>query len=480
MNSLTAIAAAVTSAAQANASAGIFNYNISNTPPAKAIIKTNSTGDSQHIQECYSEAHHHQIGTNLADLSVCWHKVTLPDNCQFCGHPFYEANQFLCHNCNGTTNNEKILLEEDLSIFEKIMPKDEDLNLMATLNDTSKDETAAKFSFELEFSSLILNSNLSTAVDSLLLKHSQSLPKLSDQIDLISSHTTKSNNSICPFSSRDLIEQIHLFNKYNRSKLTELKYELVDSDHQIKIFGVLKIHWNLKQPIKIPINRNNVATSYKQDSFTATAVKDLNKGKKSFDDSSPLLKDNPKERSTLSSRSHTVKCKPNKWKRTPISNVIKVSEDQLKSGNAREEENEECQMFIPSYGSMSSICIESKTSCESAIQILLDKFHISNSASEYSLYKVYQTGDKRELSDSDFPLIQRLWMGPFDEDKFFIMEKGRQLNMTQDLQNLMGLPDTLLNGLIQQSKQEELKETNNLKTKYSNYSKALKEHCRQE
>ena len=33
-------------------------------------------------------------------------------------------------------------------------------------------------------------------------------------------------------------------------------------------------------------------------------------------------------------------------------------------------------MFIPSYGSMSSICIESQTSCSNAIKILLEKFHV--------------------------------------------------------------------------------------------------------
>ena len=88
---------------------------------------------------------------------------------------------------------------------------------------------------------------------------------------------------------------------------------------------------------------------------------------------------------------------------------------------------------------------------------------------------MYQTGDKRELKDNDFPLIQRLWMGPFNEDKIFIMEKGRQLNMSQDLTNLICLPEALLLGLIENSKQEELKEINNIKAKYSNYSKILRE-----
>lgn len=33
----------------------------------------------------------HQIGTNLADLSVCWHKLSSPDACGRCGQPFYDG-----------------------------------------------------------------------------------------------------------------------------------------------------------------------------------------------------------------------------------------------------------------------------------------------------------------------------------------------------------------------------------------------------
>jgi hypothetical protein len=93
---------------------------------------------------------------------------------------------------------------------------------------------------------------------------------------------------------------------------------------------------------------------------------------------------------------------------------------------------------------------------------------------------VYQTGDKKELKDADFPLIQRLWMGPFNEDRIFIMEKGRQLNMSQDLKNLTCLPEALLTGLIENSKQEELKEINNIRSKYACYSKTLREHLKRQ
>jgi hypothetical protein len=57
------------------------------------------------------------------------------------------------------------------------------------------------------------------------------------------------------------------------------------------------------------------------------------------------------------------------------------------------------------------------------------------------LYKVYKNGETKELTDNDFPLFVRLWMGPWsNEDKIFIMEKGRQFKINQEISNLTFLP----------------------------------------
>lgn len=69
-------------------------------------------------------------------------------------------------------------------------------------------------------------------------------------------------------------------------------------------------------------------------------------------------------------------------------------------------------------------------------------------------------------------------MGPFDEDKIFIMEKGRKLNMNQEITNLVSLPESLLLGLIENSKQEEWKEEYPIRAKYENYIKFLNNHLK--
>lgn len=89
---------------------------------------------------------------------------------------------------------------------------------------------------------------------------------------------------------------------------------------------------------------------------------------------------------------------------------------------------------------------------------------------------MYQSGDFKELADDDYPLIKRLWMGPFtNEDKIFIMEKGRQIGVKQqEAAAMICLPHALLVSLIEKSSQEELKELTQLKLKYKNYSDFLK------
>jgi hypothetical protein len=98
-NKITSIAAALVAKAGTNASAGIgalasedssgidnarrrvtncmHNVHSSNSTLERSL-KPTSVGD-----------HKHQIGTNLSDLSVCWHKPTWPEQCSKCGEPYY-------------------------------------------------------------------------------------------------------------------------------------------------------------------------------------------------------------------------------------------------------------------------------------------------------------------------------------------------------------------------------------------------------
>ena len=102
----TAIAASIAASANANASAGIAG-----TANRSAAMGTDENRRSMCIHNVLkrgsdlnsltargdrppsSDMHSlHQIGTNLADLSVCWHKISsFPDHCEKCGGAFYKG-----------------------------------------------------------------------------------------------------------------------------------------------------------------------------------------------------------------------------------------------------------------------------------------------------------------------------------------------------------------------------------------------------
>ena len=104
-----------------------------------------------------------------------------------------------------------------------------------------------------------------------------------------------------------------------------------------------------------------------QTDFKATLLNDDLK-QSSFDDSSLDTKGFNKSSSQYG-RSHTVKYKPTKWKRPALQNSFD-------SKNIQKVENE-TQKFIPAYASVSSIRIDNQITCQKAIQILLDKYHVT-------------------------------------------------------------------------------------------------------
>lgn len=65
-------------------------------------------------------------------------------------------------------------------------------------------------------------------------------------------------------------------------------------------------------------------------------------------------------------------------------------------------------------------------------------------------------------------------MGPFNEDKLFIMEKGRRLNNNQEVSNLVCLPESLLQNLLDNLSMEESKEIENVTSKFLKYQEILK------
>ena len=102
-NKITSIAAALVAKAGTNASAGIGASTIDDKSlegqrkrVTTCMNNINPNASSNINSECNKitgscDNKQHQIGTNLAELSVCWHKTSWPEQCARCGEPFYKG-----------------------------------------------------------------------------------------------------------------------------------------------------------------------------------------------------------------------------------------------------------------------------------------------------------------------------------------------------------------------------------------------------
>ena len=182
---LSALAAAVAASANTNASAGIGVLNLfthinsssnNNKSTDSHLSTTSSVSIDSNLNEfnkriiCInknSEITLHQIGTNLVDLTVCWHKMN--DNCNKCNAVIYKANQFFCDKCGDEFKlNSSSTYSGALETPRKHEPLN-DLTISSTLltdldtnslirHDLFESAELTRKSFEEEFSTLIVNS----------------------------------------------------------------------------------------------------------------------------------------------------------------------------------------------------------------------------------------------------------------------------------------------------------------------------------
>lgn len=130
--------------------------------------------------------------------------------------------------------------------------------------------------------------------------------------------------------------------------------------------------------------------------------------------------------------------------------------------------NHKTSVFTPAYGSVTNVRINSTMSTPQVLKLLLNKFKIENSASEFSLYIVHTSGEKGKLKDSDYPLIARILQGPCEQvSKLFLMEKGQVEEITYDVAQYIKFEMPVLSSFIEKLKEEEDREISKLMRRYT-------------
>jgi Ras association domain-containing protein 2/4 len=134
----------------------------------------------------------------------------------------------------------------------------------------------------------------------------------------------------------------------------------------------------------------------------------------------------------------------------------------------------ETSIFVPSYGCVTSVTVTTLDCCPQVIRLLLDKFKVENYPEEYCLCIVRSSGETRALADTDIPLLERIFLGPLEDDaKIFIVERHQTFDITEEVAAFVNLPEAVLIGFLEKCKQDEEKEIQWIRDKYNIRPEAL-------
>ncbi|KAJ6660558.1 hypothetical protein lerEdw1_017555, partial [Lerista edwardsae] len=120
--------------------------------------------------------------------------------------------------------------------------------------------------------------------------------------------------------------------------------------------------------------------------------------------------------------------------------------------------NYQTSIFTPAFGSTTKIRVSSNTKTSEVIQQLLKKFKIENSPSEFALYIIHASGEKKRLKNMDIPLLERILLGPLEKvARLFLMEKNSE-EVSSDVAQYIKFPLSLLESILHKLNEEEEQE----------------------
>lgn len=140
--------------------------------------------------------------------------------------------------------------------------------------------------------------------------------------------------------------------------------------------------------------------------------------------------------------------------------------------------NYKTSIFTPAFGSATKIRISSNMRTSEVIQQLLKKFKIENSPTEFALYIIHASGEKKRLKSNDVPLLERILLGPLEKiARVFLMDKDAE-EISSDVAQYIRFPLPLLESILHKLNEEEEQEIQETEAKYHKEKAIINQHLR--
>jgi len=135
--------------------------------------------------------------------------------------------------------------------------------------------------------------------------------------------------------------------------------------------------------------------------------------------------------------------------------------------------NRDTSVFTPSKNSVMSIWVTSLLSMAEVLKMVLEKYQVESDHDNYGLFLVKDSGERRQITPNEFPLLLRVNSGPHEDvAKFQLMELKYTSDIKPEVAQFLKFTYTECRAIVDMFYEEEEREVEQIKRKYR-----LKRRC---
>ncbi|KAG5194800.1 hypothetical protein JEQ12_013076 [Ovis aries] len=278
----------------------------------------------------------------------------------------------------------------------------------------------------------------------------------------------------------ELLSLLKTYNCYHEGRSSQLRHR--EEEGALIIEGLLNISWGLKRPIRLQMqdDRERVHLSWTPGQSSCHLKEPpVQDGRVTAQE--PSAQAGPQEESSRGRSEPAEEDEETPQLMRTKSDAACVIQRRPRSRAPGEAQrirrhrfsinghfyNHKTSVFTPAYGSTTNVRVNSTMTTLQVLTLLLNKFRVENSPSEFALYIVHESGERTKLKDCEYPLISRILHGPCEKiARIFLMEADLGEEVPHDVAQYIKFEMPVLDSFVEKLKEEEEREISKLTVKF--------------
>ncbi|XP_055608908.1 uncharacterized protein LOC129756148 [Uranotaenia lowii] len=130
--------------------------------------------------------------------------------------------------------------------------------------------------------------------------------------------------------------------------------------------------------------------------------------------------------------------------------------------------NRETSFFTPPYGSQMNVWVTSLVNTQEVITLLLEKYKVESRAENFALFVIKDNGEQKKLKEDDYPLVNRVILGPHEDiAKLFLMDGQQTPEISSEVAQFLNLSIPECRAILERYHEEEQRELFRIRSKYA-------------